>query len=271
MFWKKKAKAEIQIEPSPQYRPREEKVQEPVCFGDIHIPTGSDYDELLPNAVSVIFEKKSCSTSILQRSLKIGYSRAARLVDQLDELRIISPYDGAKPRDILVTPEYAKEILQRVVEQGGKEPELDTGWIIKDEQEWLREQRGLSTVENELYQIDLMEGHAFEYWCAERLKHAGYVKITVTPGSNDQGVDVLAEKDGVKYAIQCKCYSADLGNTPIQEVNAGKAFYRCHVGAVMTNRHFTSGAKDLAEATGTLLWDRDYIKGLIEKEYGSGV
>lgn len=111
--------------------------------------------------------------------------------------------------------------------------------------------------------IDHMEGHAFEYWCANLLAKIGYTDVSVTRGSGDQGVDVLAQKDGIKYAIQCKCYSSDLGNTPVQEVLAGKKFYHCHIGAVMTNRHFTRGAKELAEETGVLLWDRDWINQAI--------
>lgn len=117
---------------------------------------------------------------------------------------------------------------------------------------------------SELQQIDLMDGHTFEHWCADLLQKIGFCNVQVTRGSGDQGVDVLATKDGISYAIQCKCYSSDLGNTPIQEVNAGKQIYRCHIGAVMTNRHFTKGGKDAAQATGVLLWDRDWIyKALI--------
>lgn len=110
-----------------------------------------------------------------------------------------------------------------------------------------------------LLSVDLMDGHTFEQWCAEALRNCGFIEVEVTPGSGDQGVDVLAKKDGIKYAIQCKCYSSNLGNTPIQEVNAGKFFYNCHVGVVMTNQYFTPKARDLANATGTLLWDRDWI------------
>ena len=112
--------------------------------------------------------------------------------------------------------------------------------------------------------FDNMNGHEFEYWCANLLKKIGYVNVHVTPGSGDQGVDVLAEKEGIKYAIQCKCYSSDLGNTPVQEVNAGKQMYGCQIGAVMTNRHFTKGAKELASKTGVLLWDRDTLFRFIE-------
>lgn len=107
--------------------------------------------------------------------------------------------------------------------------------------------------------IDNMSGEDFEAWCAELLRRHDYKNIEITPKSGDQGVDIIADKNDVKYAIQCKRYSSDLGNAPVQEVNAGKLFYHCHVGIVMTNRHFTQGGKDAADATGTLLWDRDKI------------
>ena len=113
--------------------------------------------------------------------------------------------------------------------------------------------------------IDFMNGHEFEYFCAGVLKENGFSNVRVTPGSGDQGVDVLATKDGIKYAIQCKNYASSLGNTPIQEVHAGKAFYNCHVGVVMTNSIFTTGAKELAKATGVLLWDRTTLQKMIEE------
>ena len=113
------------------------------------------------------------------------------------------------------------------------------------------------------YDFDSMEGHEFEYWCASLLKQNGFEGVKVTQGSGDQGVDIIAEKDDIKYAIQCKCYSSDLGNTPVQEVCAGKAFYHCQIGVVMTNRYFTQSAQELAQATGTLLWDRDRIMKML--------
>lgn len=124
-------------------------------------------------------------------------------------------------------------------------------------------------VDAELLNIDLMEGHKFEHWCATALSNMGFSNIEVTPPSGDHGVDILAAKGGIKYAIQCKRYNSDLSNKPVQEVHAGKDFYHCHVGVVMTNQHFTSGAKQLAEATGTLLWDREWIRGYIMQRYVS--
>lgn len=64
-------------------------------------PAG-DYDEMLPQAVDVVLEMGSCSVSMLQRRIKLGYSRAARIVDQMEELGIVGPYEGAKPRSVVI-------------------------------------------------------------------------------------------------------------------------------------------------------------------------
>ena len=116
----------------------------------------------------------------------------------------------------------------------------------------------------DISETDGMEGHEFENYCADLLRKNGFVNVSVTPGSGDQGVDVIAEKEGVRYAVQCKCYSSALGNTPVQEVCAGKSMYNCHVGVVMTNNYFTAGAKQLAEKNGILLWDRDKLQQMID-------
>ena len=64
-----------------------------------------DYDEMLPQAVDVIFDTKQASVSMLQRKLKLGYARAARIVDQMEEIGIVGEFEGSKPRQILMTRE----------------------------------------------------------------------------------------------------------------------------------------------------------------------
>ena len=64
---------------------------------------GEDGDELLPAAVDVVLETGQASVSMLQRRLKLGYSRAARLVDQMEERGIVGPFEGSKPRQLLIT------------------------------------------------------------------------------------------------------------------------------------------------------------------------
>jgi len=62
-------------------------------------------DEMLPAAVDVILETKQASVSMLQRRLKLGYARAARIVDEMEEKGIVGPFQGSKPREILITHE----------------------------------------------------------------------------------------------------------------------------------------------------------------------
>ena len=69
----------------------------------------NDYDELLPQAVDVVLNLGQASVSQLQRRLKLGYSRAARIVDQMEELGIIGPFEGSKPRAILITRQQWQE------------------------------------------------------------------------------------------------------------------------------------------------------------------
>ena len=74
------------------------------------------YDELLPNAVELVMSTGQASSSNIQRRLGVGYTRAARLVDTMEELRIIGPSAGGnKPREILMTSEQAKELVKSLM------------------------------------------------------------------------------------------------------------------------------------------------------------
>jgi S-DNA-T family DNA segregation ATPase FtsK/SpoIIIE len=69
-----------------------------------------DCDQLFPDAVDVILETGQASVSMLQRRLKLGYSRAARLVDQMEERGIVGPFEGSKPRQILISKDRWQEM-----------------------------------------------------------------------------------------------------------------------------------------------------------------
>lgn len=73
-------------------------------------PSDSDGDELLPAAVEVILETGQASVSMLQRRLKLGYARAARIVDEMEERGIVGPFEGAKPRQLLITREQWQQM-----------------------------------------------------------------------------------------------------------------------------------------------------------------
>jgi len=198
-------------------------------------------DLLYYRAIDVVLETQQASISMLQRKLDIGYRDAAELMDRMENEGIVSPFAGSTPRKILVSSHPMGKIVREKAQTTIPVPNIS------------------------IRAIDNMEGHEFEHWCSDLLKQNGFSDVEVTKGSGDQGVDILATKSSIRYAIQCKCYSSSLGNKPVQEVYAGKSVYKCHVGVVMTNSHFTSGAKELAEATGILLWDRDVLQDMVSE------
>ena len=112
--------------------------------------------------------------------------------------------------------------------------------------------------------MDLMEGHEFEYYCADLLRRAGFLEVEVTRGSGDYGVDILAERDGVTYAVQCKRYDGPVGVKAVQEAYAGRDYYDRMVGAVMTNQYFTRPAVEVARKLKILLWDRGYLESMLD-------
>ena len=111
-----------------------------------------------------------------------------------------------------------------------------------------------------------MEGHDFEYFCAGLLEKRGYKDVEVTTGSRDYGVDILAKKDGISFAIQCKCYSTPVGVKAVQEAYAGRDYYDCMIGVVLTNQYFTAPAIEAAAKLKILLWDRTYLENMMEEE-----
>lgn len=120
------------------------------------------------------------------------------------------------------------------------------------------------TPDDEMFFVDAMTGHEFEYFCADLLGKIGFCDIYVTKGSGDQGVDIIAEFEGCKYAIQCKNYSGKISNKAVQEVSAGRMFYGCDAAIVMTNSYFTTGAIELAEAVGVWLCDRNVLYDMLQ-------
>ena len=88
-----------------------------------------DGDELLPAAVEVVLETGQASVSMLQRRLKLGYSRAARLVDQMEERGIVGPFEGSKPRQLLIDKAKWQEMQMGKAEP---QPEFDRAGTIRD-------------------------------------------------------------------------------------------------------------------------------------------
>lgn len=272
----------VSSEPAPAnqepFKYPSEPVQTAGTNHDKNRACAADDEHLFNIAVSIVVAEQRASVSGLMRRLELSYSDAWSLLERMERTGIIGAEVPGKPREVFITQDEWREILtsgnilaaleERQALLNSKPLRAsayeDNDGIIEDQHEWRREHMGLTQVEYELSRIDCMSGAEFEDWCAKLLTLCGFKDVKPTPASGDQGVDILAERSGVKYAVQGKCYSSDLGNKPVQEVYAGKMIYNCHVGVVATNRHFTPGGKSAAEATGVLLWDRDTLSEMME-------
>ena len=100
----------------------------------------------------------------------------------------------------------------------------------------------------------VQDGLEFEVLCTQ---------ILTTPTTGDYGVDIFAEKDGVRWAFQCKYYTNPVGVRAVQEIYSGRDFYHCMVGVVMTNSRFTKNAVTLANELNILLWDGNMLDKLL--------
>ncbi len=113
------------------------------------------------------------------------------------------------------------------------------------------------------HDLDDIDGIDFEELTCDILIANGFETAENTQASIDFGVDVLACKDGITYAIQCKRYHSTVGIEAVQQAYAGRAYYECHVAVVLTNQYFTSNAHKLADKIGVALWDRDMLEQLL--------
>ncbi len=108
----------------------------------------------------------------------------------------------------------------------------------------------------------------FERLCAETLQRVGW-STQLTARTGDQGIDVIACKNGIKCVIQCKLYSKPVGNGAVQEVAAGRSFERADHAVVVSKAGYTKSARVLAQNTNVLLLDFSELPELEAKLGGT--
>ncbi len=169
----------------------------------------------------------------------MGLAGASPLLALL-RMRLASRGAAAKPEPL--PPEAAKAPAPKAPKRAPRKPRFDPEALPSD-------------------------GLAFEAWVAESLRVFGWEAET-TPSSGDQGLDVIARRNGRRLGVQCKLYSAPIGNRAVQEAHAGKAFHRVDAAVVLSNARFTPSAQALATATGVRLFGPGDIPQLYEKTFG---
>lgn len=210
-----------------------------------------EIDYLIADAGRIIIEKDMASIGVIQRVCKIGFNRAARIMDFLCEMGVVGEEEGTKPRKILVS----RNEYEKIVENYHPKTEV----LRHTETDYQTERISLYNKK-----FDYMEGHDFEYYCADLLRKNGFSNVEVTQGRGDHGIDILAEKEDITYAIQCKCYSSDIGNAAVQQAYTGKMIYKRDIAVIITNRHFTAQAIEEASTLSVKLWDRERLLKMVK-------
>jgi S-DNA-T family DNA segregation ATPase FtsK/SpoIIIE len=120
-FWRKQGEPELREDLLEEVEDEEAAVSEAVDDFD------PDEDPLLEDAIRLVAEMGTASTSMLQRRLRLGYTRAGRLIDMLERRNVISGYEGSKPRQVLVGPADAERFISAL-----RDP-ADAGHAVRQE------------------------------------------------------------------------------------------------------------------------------------------
>ncbi len=114
-----------------------------------------------------------------------------------------------------------------------------------------------------LAEIDEMDGEKFEHYVANLLALYEFKNIKVSPYSQDQGLDVYAEHQGIKYGFQCKRWGKNIPLSAIQEIYTAKELYQIDRAIVITNSGFTRAAINAALKLDVILIDRNRLDEMI--------
>ena len=97
--------------------------------------SGEGGDEMIPKAIEVVVEAQMASTTLLQRKLKLGYARAARIIDELEQRQIVGPFEGSKPRKVLISKQQWMEMNALGNASAPIENPIETETYEEDEEE----------------------------------------------------------------------------------------------------------------------------------------
>lgn len=226
-------------------------------------PIDFNNDYYYPSIIKYIVKYDKISPYAISSKFDININRVKEILKYYEKQEIVSNVNTDGSRYVLIKYPYC-------VYSTGLNPNLlsyfsvtyndNINTITNNDRTNTKTQKSLiQTIDNDITGVE------FENISKLILEKNGFSNIIVTSTSGDYGVDILAEKDYVKYAIQCKKYSSSVGIRAVQEVIGGKAMNNAHVAVVLTNNYFTPNAKELANKNGVLLWDKNKLLEMIKE------
>ena len=120
-----------------------------------------------------------------------------------------------------------------------------------------------------IQKVDRMTGEEFELFLKVHFENLGCTAST-TKASNDYGADLILNYKGRSVAVQAKRYNSTIGIKAVQEVIGSMAYYGTDIGLVVTNSYYSKNAEELAFANNVILWDREILIRMMNKENMSG-
>lgn len=193
---------------------------------------------------------------------EIEEKRMEKLIDQHIKVLV------RKKKQLLTVNDYGienhddwikelKYFMKTILFEGNRETTLEDSPLVE-----LIEKKIYTYALNNPSNFDeTMSPIEYEHYCADILKDNGWI-TRVTQASGDQGVDVIASKNGKTLALQCKMYASAVGNKAVQEVFSAKEHIGADYAAVVTNNTYTKSAIELANTTGVFLLHHDDLKDL---------
>jgi HJR/Mrr/RecB family endonuclease len=223
---------------------------------DITVFAINEYETLINKVHKLLL---SIDNSVYFESMNIQYDLNYKYIDAIYSMLyqyILKEIGNVLPSDVFFILLSEKNIDN--IRTLKKKQEDD---IIKKERERLLKGDLSREKEQEIdkYSFDrITTGYEFEVYLQTIFRKMGY-EVEVTKKSNDQGGDLIIEKDRERTVVQAKFYSSPVGNKAVQEVVAAKSFYEANKGMIVTNNTYTNSAVALAEVNDITLIDGDEL------------
>lgn len=233
--------------------------------------TYENYLDLSLKAAQIATKYGEIDIYQIAKSLDVKMSRAVAIMTVLENLDIVEKGNLQDKRKALISS-AAIELMIEQHKNGELLPHNEEVSTDNDTEITPQSEPVNNTVITEIEKnipieyIDYLSGEEFENFCAFLLLQNGFENVETTKISGDHGGDIIAHKDGIRYAIQCKCYSHTVGNKAIQEAYSAKRIYKADVCVAMTNNYFTKPAQEEAQELNVKLWDRDYLIYVLDLE-----
>lgn len=205
-----------------------------------------NFDELMPDLLSLAVENVVGGLEFNHHIAEQVIAKAQRYLIDLD---LTEGVDLGRSIRVLTSQDYRSAVVGIISEN------FET--LIH-----LLQSRGISA--NEMYgQPALVSGQAYELFVSKILANLG-CKTEITKGSGDQGADIIGMYRNHKFVVQCKFYSAAVGNKAVQEAHAAKTYYRADRAIVVSNTNYTKSASELADSLGISLLHHQELEKFIQ-------